>query len=340
MVLPIANHSRRGDLRGSLPVAHLEPFSFQINTRANVRPRGKRAPGISLGVRLDSYRRSEQRNSARDDYCLVFLHIPKTAGTTLASALQWNYPPYRTLHIDLLGRPLEELEAVPVEERSRLSLLHGHFAYGIHRYVPRPCRYVTVLREPIPRVISAYKHVLRRPQHELHGQVVGDGISLEEFIETFWVDKRISRQTRQLCNRHDGPLDRGALEEAKRNLEGFLLVGLTERFEETFALLRRAVRLRLPFYVTRNVGQTMHASKHAVELIREREQLDLELYDFARDLFAQQVGRQSSSFTLEASIYRGMRPLSRAAGAGTTQEFLRKLSHARVAWHRAGDPLP
>ena len=286
-------------------------------------------------MRLDSYRRTEQRNSTRDDYCLVFMHIPKTAGTTLASALQWNYPPNRTLHIDLLGRPLEEFEIVPLQERSRLALLHGHVTYGIHRYVPRPCRYVTIVREPIPRVVSAYKYVLTRSRHELHERVVGDGIGLEEFIETYWVDKRMSRQTRQLCDRHDGPLDRDAFEEAKRNLEGFLVVGLTERFEETFALLRRAVRLRLPFYVTRNVGQPLHVSKRAIELIREKEQFDLELYDFARDLFAKQLGRQGSSFTLEASIYRGIRPISRAAGAGRVQGFLRRLSQARGAWHRA-----
>ena len=28
----------------------------------------------------------------RADHCLVFLHLPKTAGTTLASSLAWNFP--------------------------------------------------------------------------------------------------------------------------------------------------------------------------------------------------------------------------------------------------------
>ena len=28
----------------------------------------------------------------RRDDCLVFMHIPKTAGTTLVSSLMWNYP--------------------------------------------------------------------------------------------------------------------------------------------------------------------------------------------------------------------------------------------------------
>lgn len=269
------------------------------------------------------------------------MHIPKTAGTTLASTLQWNYPPRLTLHQDLLGRPIEEMELIPIERRSRARLLRGHVPYGVHRYIPRPCEYVTVLREPVARAISAYKHVLRRPENELHDQVVTEGMGLEDFIETHWVGKRVSRQTRQLSNRPDAPLERDALEEAMRNLESFLVVGLTERFEETLALVRRAVGLRLPVYVTRNVGQPLPVSPRAVELIRDRDHLDLELYAFACELFDRQVARQGVSFGLEAAAFKAMRPVSRVAGSGGVEEFLRRLSYARAAWDRAGDhPLP
>jgi Sulfotransferase family len=275
-----------------------------------------------------------KRSSRPDDYCLVFMHIPKTAGTTLASSLKWNYPPHLTLHYDLLGR-MKDIEKIPTEELSSARLFIGHLPYGVHRYIPRPCEYVTVLREPVARVISAYKYIRRTAHHGLHDRVVGDHIGLEEFIETFWVDKRISRQTRQLCELHNGPLNPEDLLLAKRNLESFLVVGLTERFEETFALVRRALRLRVPFYVTRNVGQPLHASERALELIREREQYDLELYEFARGLFAHQVARAGSSLELEAAVFRALRPLSRMAGAGGTAEFIRRMSHARAAWDKA-----
>ena len=263
------------------------------------------------------------------------MHIPKTGGTTLYPSLQWNYPPHQTLHIDIPKNELHRMEGIPLESRSSLRLLHGHFAYGIHKYIPRSCQYVTVLREPIARVMSAYKQILKRPGHEYHERVVRGKIGLEEFIETFWIEEKRNRQIRDLCNEYDGPVDREVLEQAKRNLEGFLLVGLTERFEETFALLRRTLRLRLPFYVTRNVGFPLEASERAVDLIREREQLDLELYAFARQLFARQVAAQGSSFGLEVAAYRAMRPLSRAAGSGRPEDFLRKLSQARAAWDRA-----
>ena len=117
-------------------------------------------------------------------WCLM--HIPKTAGTTLASTLQWNYPPRLTLHQDLLERPIEDMEQIPLERRSSARLLRGHVPYGVHRFIPRRCEYMTVLRQPVSRAVSAYKHVLRRPGNELHEHVVREGMGLEEFIETYW----------------------------------------------------------------------------------------------------------------------------------------------------------
>jgi Sulfotransferase family len=290
---------------------------------------------VSNESRARIFQPPAHRHPRHSDLCLVFMHIPKTGGTTLYPSLQWSYPPHETLHIDIPKNELHRMEDVPLASRSSLRLLHGHFAYGIHKYIPRPSRYVTVLREPIARVISAYKQILKRPSHEHHDRIVRGRIDLEEFIETFWTDEKRNRQIRDLCNEYDGPLDRETLEQAKRNLEGFLVVGLTERFEETFALVRRTLRLRLPFYVTRNVGFPLDASERAVDLIREREKLDMELYAFASELFARQITAQGSSFGLEVAAYRAMGPLSRAAGSGRAEDFLRKLSAARTAWDHA-----
>jgi len=282
----------------------------------------------------------EISSTHHDDYCLIFLHIPKTAGSTLATALEWNYPPHLTGHFDLFGQP-EKTSWFSQQDLSDLQLLHGHIAYGIHRLIPRPTRYITVVREPVARVVSAYKFVLSRERHGLHEQVVRDRIGLEEFIETFWVDKRICRQTRVLTDRHDGLLDEDALEQAKMNLAQFMIVGLTERFEETFALVRRSLGLRIPLYATRNVTQPIPVTSRAVELIREREGYDLALYEFARELFDRQIASQSPGFAFEAAMYRAMRPVFRLAGSGRIEQYLRQFSHARKAWDKAkAEPFP
>ena len=53
------------------------------------------------GARMHSSRQRPELN----DQCLVFMHIPKTAGTTLYPSLQWNYPPHQTYPPDVGSGP-------------------------------------------------------------------------------------------------------------------------------------------------------------------------------------------------------------------------------------------
>jgi hypothetical protein len=276
--------------------------------------------GKHLGLRAKA-RTNEQ--------CLVFLHVPKTGGQTIKSPLIWNFPESERIHLDILDRRLDEaMNSIPLERRTHARLVWGHIPYGIHQYMPQRCEYFTILREPIARVVSVYKYILRTRDHVLHDRVATVGIPFEEYLESGMDEGQTENsQTRQLSGRQFGVLDRTALVEAKHNLEASLVVGLTERFEETFVLLRRTLGLRMPFYITRNVSPPYDVSDRAVELARERNELDFELYRFARELFAAQLTRQDRSFGLEVSAYRALRPLSRAA-AGRTERVLRRLKRA------------
>jgi hypothetical protein len=275
---------------------------------------------------------------SRDDDCLVFLHIPKTAGSSLATSLVFNYPPERTVHVDLIDRPAGDIEnVVPTEDLAHARLIRGHLPYGVHTHVPRRCEYITVLREPVARAISAYKFILRNPaafsSHPLHDPGAGGKFGLEGYLESEGLGRQGNRQVRMLSAIPSGDLGRDALETAKHNLERFLVVGLTERFEETFVLVRRALKLRVPFYATRLVGPPLEISDRAKELIREQNLLDLELYEFGRDLFARQVAQQGRSFRREARAFRAMRPFSRMVGRGRVEKLLVKLSRHRQRRH-------
>jgi len=264
------------------------------------------------------------------------MHIPKTAGSTLATALALNYRPTETIHVDLMDRPVEAFEAMTdPSARARARLVRGHFPYGVDRFMPRPCDYVTILREPVARATSAYKFILRNPRafrtHPLHDPRKAQRGGLEAYLEDEELGgSRGNRQTRLLSGSHKGGVGEDALEKAKVNLERFLVIGLTERFEESFAMIRRALRLKIPFYVSRLVAPSVDVSDRAKELIRTQNELDIELYEYAKHLFARQIGAQGRTFAFETAVFRALGPVSRAAGRGRVERTLITLGRSRA----------
>ena len=58
------------------------------------------------------------RRSSEFDRCLVFLHVPKTAGWTLRGALANKYPS-QVLYLDELSDRMGGVEAVPIKPAVR-----------------------------------------------------------------------------------------------------------------------------------------------------------------------------------------------------------------------------
>lgn len=247
---------------------------------------------------------------SRQDRCIIFLHIPKTGGVTLKRSLKWKYPG-RLIEEESLTRPLAEFERLPLSERASARVVCGHLHYGIHARIPQDCAYITLLREPVARVISYYHYILGHPKHALHADLASSSEPLEEFLR---IDPSVDNHQTRMISGHGGgeltsraaePLDSDALEEAKRNLERFLVVGLTERFDETFILIRRALGWKLPYYRTANVAnRPTTASEDTRERIRERNRLDLELYAFADELLASAVAAEGASFQRELAAFK------------------------------------
>ena len=104
------------------------------------------------------------RAMAQGGYVYVFLHFPKTGGTTIIRHLRrhlaWDE---EFIHLGGWGnnyrlrhKRVDFLERTP-EDRHRARILAGHQArFGIHEYVGRKPRYFTILRDPAERILSAY----------------------------------------------------------------------------------------------------------------------------------------------------------------------------------------
>jgi hypothetical protein len=238
---------------------------------------------------------AEQDGQLRDP-TVIFLHIGKTAGTTLRQILRRNFRSADVMVIRARGRPreetLERFASLPAETRAQPRLIMGHTVFGLHEHVPRPSTYITILRKPYSLVVSQYRFVMRTPGHRHHDLVTSRGLSIEEYIRGGVSLEMDNSQTRAIAGDLSTPF--GActdqmLDRAKRNLEErFAVAGLTERFDETLILMSKVFGWSRLHYVRANVApQRDHVeiTDEARALIAEHNRLDDELYAFATERF-------------------------------------------------------
>jgi hypothetical protein len=227
---------------------------------------------------------------------IIFLHIGKTGGLSFRYVLRKQFPASRVFELKTRGpgpaRMRREATAsyfatLPEEERLRPRLIVGHTTFGIHELIPRPSTYITLLREPVALVASLYHYIRRTPKHALYDEVARSGISFGEFVTSGLSLETDNSQTRAISG--DTTTDWGRctdemLEQAKANIdERFSAVGLTERFDESLLLLRRAFGWSNLYYVKVNVAGARREplAPETLETIRRQNRLDLELYRWA-----------------------------------------------------------
>jgi hypothetical protein len=250
------------------------------------------------------------RPAADDRPIVLFLHIPKAGGSTLGEYIFNHcrdpegaddglvnsgvyFCPFGFFKEPGLKVPDYAQEIV---RRADLRAVLGHFWYGLHHVIGRPTRYVTLLRNPVERVISLYYYL------KLEGRM-----SLEEFAITAPHKEVENDQTRRIAgvDPEVGGCNEATLELAKNNLRrDFAVVGVVERLDETLSLLREAFGWtdEIPC-VARNVNsdRPSRASlpSSALDAIRARNELDLELYEHVHRLMDQAlVGLSAKTATV------------------------------------------
>ncbi|PIK49313.1 putative uronyl 2-sulfotransferase-like [Apostichopus japonicus] len=110
-----------------------------------------------------------------------------------------------------------------------------------------PVKYVNVLRDPLDRLISHYYFEQNGDSvHQASFFTVGTKMSLDdclhdEVCKNKSYDKILKRTINQLCGArpHCGTLSRRAMLTAKRNVNHYTVIGLTEKLNTTVLLLER-----------------------------------------------------------------------------------------------------
>lgn len=233
---------------------------------------------------------------------LVFVHINKTAGTTLRYILRssfgsrhcdvepwhgaWSDPPFSTADLQRVRKLYP-----------RLASIAGHRISG-HvdlEETGTDFRYLTFLREPVALCASRFQYQLDYRKKQ--------GLVFEEWIEKDWVR---DAQTQRIGGTTD-PDDAIAVIGRKE-----MFVGLTERFDESIVLLRalRAPGLDIA-YAPVNVAKSSDVAKRLLadpgthRMLVDANRADLALYEHVtREIYPAQERAFGASLPASVAAFR------------------------------------
>lgn len=260
---------------------------------------------------------------------LLFLHIPKAAGSTLMEIVVRQYPGGKGFRFTGSPENLAGFIGLSEPERASYDVLHGHVAYGVHRHIPGDATSITMLRDPVERIISHYYFVLRKPDHYLHERVSRGGggggpMTLRQYVEQRTSIELDNDQTRYFIEQPDPrdrftPITPELLEAAKANLERrMVVVGLAERFDESLVLAQCAFGWLNVTYERKNVTENRPGQAaidpQTLDLIRDINRYDVALYEHAVTLFERQVSTLGDVFDERLRLFRSQQA-RRAEGA-------------------------
>ena len=229
-----------------------------------------------------------------------FIHIPKTAGTTLRSIvdLQTGRKNVLTYYNQPNRSLLDNLEAL-ISTNSHYQALIGHFQFGVHEKITRDPHYFTFLRDPVELTISAYHERLKTTPGEFE-KPDGSIMSIMEHIDANLYDYT-NLQTKIVA----GVPEKNAVTEedlalAKKNIEKYYkFVGISEMFDQSILMLSKILGWRPCVYGTLNKGPAnKDIEDHIRDSITKITPLDMELYDFARARLERSINETRDIFDL------------------------------------------
>ena len=230
---------------------------------------------------------------------VIFIHIPKCAGTTLTQGIiQKTFSRRQRLifHGNSTRALISQLQGMPDYRKERIRCIAGHFAFGIHQFLPQRAQYITLLREPVDRVVSHYYFARRTERHYLHKQA--GSISLKDYVEKLENLEMDNGQTRILAGighgARFGHCTQQMLDTAKENLQKhFAAAGVSERFDDFLRLVENRLGWDILHYKIKNAGhdrpQVQDVDAETRAAIIEHNRLDIELYRYVVKLFELQM---------------------------------------------------
>lgn len=179
---------------------------------------------------LNEYIKINKESSSR----WLFMHIPKTAGSSFSEAMQELLPPYKNIEVDYLDKKNDHNvklsnavdEFIHTSGVAGYRSASGHVPFDLVKRITESLsdyKLVTFLRDPVKRVISDYRYQ-RTPQHPPYREFMEKFPSIESFITH---EPAMNKLTKFICGLRGDASSERAIEIIENN---FAFVGLVEMY--------------------------------------------------------------------------------------------------------------
>ena len=248
---------------------------------------------------------------------ILFHLIPKTAGSTFRAILESLF-----LNGEVCPAEIpEELSALTAIELDSFKLFAGHFSYEVNERLLSDSIWITYLRNPIDRIVSYYNNLIdpeRMPDSWI--ERFRNRADWQEFLLEIrkmslheFIISENQKATKITANRQTqaflpdevrlgvddwSQYNMEFIKLAKHNLrERFAFVGIQEYFDlslDLFSMTFSLNPIRAEHYTTnlntkKSRGAGYEIEPHVLALIKEKNTMDIELYEYAKELFFERM---------------------------------------------------
>jgi len=221
---------------------------------------------------------------------ILFDHLPKCGGRTFKWFLESNFLWRETYSIP--GKSPREAVArfknFPETKRHSYRLVEGHMADQLIECVSDDFLCLTMLRDPVERIVSHYYFAKGLRIHYLHDTIHREGLTLEQYATGNLSDELWNWYTQHFSGFGREELqanpDKG-LEKAKTRLRNrYQFVGLLARMDEFIELICRETGLIRPAKIARLNQTARPAGREAEDQVARKKiaqvnHLDVKLYN-------------------------------------------------------------
>ena len=227
---------------------------------------------------------------------IIFLHLPKAGGTTLRQIFYKQYRYLKSNEIFTVNRTKETHQFLELadDEKNKIKLLIGHFPFGLHRKIKKKFSYVTFMRDPVERVVSAFYYNKEKETSDVYNIINDSNLTFMEYLKLNVEPWSMNAMTKHLAGcdaegfKKDCTIE--MFDMAINNLKKhFICIGLTEHFDESLLILKEKLNWRNPYYKRQNVTkikqEVKDIDKGTIAYIKELNKFDIMIYDFGKQFF-------------------------------------------------------